>query len=281
MKKVTTFSLSRLNAAYHVNFMNNTAAIVEQYGEDSLGLTTKLFAKFKDDINAEQDAVSKSTASAETQKIKEQDALMNRYFRYVRNMLVNTQYGNTQELQDIYTRAKAAILCIYPGSIVNESWNEKSAHVRGFVLDVRNILKADLTKLGISDALNALEQALNKLQELYVTRTSNQAAYGTEVSSKCRAAVDEDYQQIVCRIEYTAQLTELTDESSVMIRQTCETFIETLNQLIARTWQSINQGKAQKKTGKTDDTDEPVRDDENEVDDTDLAPSPVDEAVTD
>ena len=243
MKKVTVFSLARFNNAYHVNFHSNVLAMIEQYGEDSIGVSTSLLNQYKAEIGKETDAVKRTTAMEETQKIRELDTARDQSFRYVRNVLVNLQYSPDKELAALFDSVRVKILNMYPASIATESDNEESAHIRGFVLDIRENFKTKIEKMGLTAALDALEKANNDLQELYVTRAANHAANGTEVTVKCRAAVDEDYSRIVSRIEYTAQLTELTDESSVMIRKTCETFIDALNALITRTWQSVNMGK--------------------------------------
>ena len=239
MKKVTNFAMVRFNNAYHVNFHSNVIAMIEQYGEDSIGISTSMIKSYKESIALETDAVKRSMSASETKALREADAKRDNGFRYVRNILNNLQYSTNPTDQVLYEMAKEKILNIYPSTIPDESDNEESAHIRGFILDVRNYFKNDLEKLGISAALTALEDANDKLQEQYITRAENKASVGNEFTKKCRNAVDEAYQMIIVRIEYTGQLTELTDESSVMVRQTCERFIDALNALIARTWQSI------------------------------------------
>lgn len=245
MKKVSQFSLNRFNNAYHVNFHSNVMAIIEQFGEDSIGLSTSAFNRYKSDIAAETDTVKRSQASPETPKIREADEKRDQFFRYVRNVLANLQFAPDAETRALYDDAKAKILNLYPSTLVNESINEESAHLRGFIMDVRNTFKTKLEVLGISAALNALEKANNDLQELYVTRAQNIAANGSDLTTRCRAAVDDDYQGIITMVEYSAMVMgQLSDESSQMIAKTCNTFIETLNQLITRTWTSIKMGNA-------------------------------------
>ena len=243
MKKITSFYQRRLNNAYHVNFHSNVLAMIEQYGEDSIGLSTSILNQYKAEIGKETDAVKRSTAMAETPLIREQDEIRDNLFRYVRNVLVNLQYSPDAQLKELYATAKAKILTLYPASIAQESDNEESAHLRGFILDVRTLFKDKLTAMGIDNALKSLETANDRLQELYVTRAAAIAANSAEATSAFRAAVEETYAKIVSRIVYTAQLTELTDESSTMMRQTCEKFIDAMNQLIARTLQSATGSK--------------------------------------
>lgn len=242
MKKVTSFSLGRFNNAYHVNYHNNVVAMIKQTGAASLGLTTAIAEKYEQAVLQETDAVKRSQASVETQKIREADTQRDNGYRFIRNVLVNLQYSQDAELRALYDTAKAKILNVYASNVPEQSINEESAHIRGFVMDVRSTFRDSLAKMGIADALTALETANNELQEMYLNRAGSQASFGTEYTVKCRAITDEAYNQIVARIEYTGQLTEATDDSTVGKRNACLSFIDTLNQVITRTWQSIKIG---------------------------------------
>lgn len=247
MIKIKHAHLKRYKVAEFAAFCFSFKELVTQSGVKNLGLHEPTYNEFCSRLDQLSDAVNATQGSDKTPVIGQYNKERGRYFRYIRNVLANLRFSTDPTLAALSDTAKTKILKVYPAKIANEAGQQETAHVAGFVLDVRNFFADQLDKLGIKAALTALETANNNFQSTFLERSDELSSIDDGMTAKCRAQLEELFRQMEVTLNYNASLTYADDEKSVMLQAASANMISVLNQYIDELWQSIKQGKAQSK----------------------------------
>lgn len=250
MTTITNFSLARMNNAYYVSFHQEIEKIITSAGETALGIQAADLTQYRDNLALLQDAVLRTLGSDKTAQLLSLDEQRDSYFRYVRNALGNLKFSSDPEQKALYEIANAKILKLYPASIANESNQEESAHISGFIVDVHKYFEPHLTKLGIKDMLNTLETVNDAFQVTFVERAEELSKIESGVTDQCRLEVDEAYNKMMLAINYYASRSDAADEPTMQIFINASSTIATINEVISSFQQSIRLAKSIKNAHK-------------------------------
>ncbi len=242
MHYITTLSFPQLRNAEHVAFFNNVVLELDNHGATDLGLTAEKLIQFKNIVNAEQDIVLKAQGSMYTADMQEYDEERDRLYRIVRLKLQAVTYApKSSPLLVHKIPLEKYILNKYSTDIVSLAYQEESAHLSGFLMDMNErFTEDDLTAMGVTDDLAALKQANDAFAEYYNQRASERAGSTAELTKKLRAETEELYDFFRLHLEYMANVKAESDEGVV-----CAGVIGVINEYVkdARQRLAMRQGK--------------------------------------
>ena len=118
-------------------------------------------------------------------------------------------------------------------------YQEESAILQGFIFDLNDKLGDDgIAALGITEDLQALEDANNEFIAAYNSRATERAEGDTGLTLKLRQEMYALYQQVCFITQYLANSTETANAEKAAA---CQTFIGVLNVLLADAKKRYNQ----------------------------------------
>ena len=228
MQKVNILSFAQLRNAEHVAFFNNVSVALTKTGAEALGMTADQLTSFKLNVDTEQDIVNRSMASVYTPEMKEMDDERDRLFRLIRYKLQAAALESPEsDVAEYASTINTYLLSKYGIDIVGEAYQAETAMIRGFVLDVQELLPPSTLKLiGISDNLEDLERVNDRFSDQYNERVTEKAQTDSELALKLREITEEQYRHIVLHVEYKA------NSDTTEVGKTCDAFVSVLNQLI-------------------------------------------------
>ena len=258
MLKINNLSYDKLKNAEHVSLFTNVKVAIEKLTLASLGLPQALFASYKQALDVEQDIVNRSMASIYTPEMKAADDERDRLFRTIRLKLqIVTHAAPGSDLAAFTTTTERDLLNKYDNRLCQLPYQEESAVLNGFILDVRTFLGDEgIEATGIADDLAALESANKAFANMYNERVTEKAGATAEKTADMRKATEEQFNRIVCHIEFKVNADAASDETLA-----CKELLGVVNQIIAdaQTRLNIRLGKNQGVTdGEDSDIEAPV-----------------------
>ncbi|MBQ0057275.1 MAG: hypothetical protein KBT20_06425 [Bacteroidales bacterium] len=230
MKLIKTF-ITGLRNSYHVAVNDSILLLIDQYGAESLGLTSQFITDYQTKVSSFKDAVNRPLASGVTVEVRNADKERDALFRYVRNVLTNIKFSPDAEVAALYPTIDAEILKIYPSSVRYEADHEEYAHIEGFIIDVNRTLSRHISKLGLADALTKLSNANKRFLEAFNSRNSEKQ-YRLDASA-LRTKVQQCYEYVVTTVNFYAMQSASTEEAVKEKCQTCQNFIVDVNNVIS------------------------------------------------
>ena len=234
---VTSLPFAQLRNAEHVAFFNNVVVELSKFDATDLGLTAEKITQFKTAVNAEQDIVLKAQGSMYTADMQALDEERDRLYRLIRLKLQAAILASADsEVHSFATTIDKYILTKYGLDVPTAPYQEESALIRGFILDVKNYLPEDvITAVGISRELVALGAANDNFAEQYNERVTEKSGSTTEFTRKARAATEELFHLIGLHLEYKANTEPSTDAGVA-----CDGLVAVINELIKDARQRLN-----------------------------------------
>ena len=229
MQTITTLSFAQLRNAEHVSFLTNVKVAIEKVGAESLGFNQAQVKAFADAIALEQDIVNRSLASIYTPEMKALDEERDRLFEAIRFKLQAAALaGSDSELAEHRGTIESAILATYGLDLATKAYQEESAYLRGFVLDLNNRFSASvLKKMYIDEDLASLDSTNEQFTSQYNERVTEKSGTENEYSQKLRAASEEQYGHVKLHLEFKANSEPESDEGVA-----CTSMVGVVNQLI-------------------------------------------------
>ena len=253
MQKINSLPFAQLKNAEHVSFFTNVQVAIEKVGATKAGLTEAQMKTYKDAVLVEQDIVNHSTGSIYTPEMKALDEERDRLYRLIRLKLqAVTLASPDDEVAQYATTVDKYILTKYGLEVCGAPYQEESALIRGFLLDIKNLIPEEgIEAMGISSELAALTTANDSFADQYNERVTEKSGSTTEATRKARAATEELYHIIGLSLEYKAN----TDPGSEA-GMACDGLVAVVNELIkdARLRLNMRLGKV---TEEEDDDDNP------------------------
>ncbi len=242
MYTINSFAISKLNNAEITAFYINLQKAINNFEAVNLGLSavTPLYdATLTKLINQ----VYSTTGSEYTAAMKAADSKRDQIYKRIRLRLQMVDVAEENEgLNACKDTVKAHLLSQYGAIIPQLPYQEESAILKGFLVDLRSKLDSDaITALGIGSDIAALESANNEFIELYASRAAEKAEGDTGLTLKIRAEMYQYYQQICFTTQYIANSTE---ETLVEKAPVCQDFIGVLNVLLDDAKRRYNQRMA-------------------------------------
>ena len=242
MKKIPTLTFAQLKNAEHVAFFNNVAIELEKKTAESLGLTASQLTAYRDAVDAEQDIVNRSMASIYTAEMEAMDIERDRLYRLIRHKLQECELENPGSPKaKLNESVQKNLLNKYGNEIVGMPYQEETALLRGFILDVTNFFDEDqIQTLGITSDLIDLETANNSFSDQYNERATERSFSTTELTKKLRADTEEHYAHMALHLEFkangdTTEVGVACGESLAVVSQIVKDARTRLNQRLGHT----------------------------------------------
>ena len=237
MQSISTLPFAQLKNAEHVAFFNNVAIEIEKKTAESLGLTVSQMQAYRTAIDAEQDIVNRSMASTYTAEMEAMDAERDRLYRLVRLKLQACLLANAGSAQaKLAESVEKNLINKYGNDIVGMAYQEETALLRGFILDVTNFFDEDqIQTLGITSELTDLQTANDSFADLYNERAVERSYSTAEMTKKLRAATEELYRLLALHLEFKAN----TDSSEIGVA--CGESLAVVNQIVKDARTRLNQ----------------------------------------
>ena len=252
MQKINSLPFAQLKNAEHVSFFTNVQVAIEKVGATKAGLTEAQMKTYKDAVLVEQDIVNHSTGSIYTPEMKALDEERDRLYRLIRLKLqAVTLASPDDEVAQYATTVDKYLLTKYGLEVCGAPYQEESALIRGFLLDVKNMIPEEgIEAMGISAELAALTTANDSFADQYNERVTEKSGSTTEATRKARAATEELYHIIGLSLEYKAN----TDPGSEA-GAACDGLVAVVNELIkdARLRLNMRLGKVTEEEDEEDD----------------------------
>jgi hypothetical protein len=134
---------------------------------------------------------------------------------------------------------KTHLLAKYTSKVPQLPYQEESAILQGFIFDLNDKLGDEgIAALGITEDLQALEDANNEFIAAYNSRATERAEGDTGLTLKLRQEMYALYQQVCFITQYLANSTETANAEKATA---CQAFIAVLNVLLADAKKRYNQ----------------------------------------
>lgn len=244
MAQIKPIGLKAMTNVYHISTHSSVYNLIVEFGGEAVGISSSTLDAYKAMIDNEQDLVNHTLGSDKTALIREKDELRSKYFRYVYNVIANMGNSDNESISGGAALADSKIIAKYSLSMLGEGDQKKTAHIRGFIIDVRQFLSSYIKPLGIENSLKSMEEANEAFQIAFLDRVQEQASISKVNSMNCRKNVDEVFAKILAAIEYFASQSNSTDESVMSYHINCVQLVDAMNQLFKVIRQSIKMGIA-------------------------------------
>ncbi len=238
MFSINSLPFGQLKNAEHVAFFNNVVIAIDKIGAEEIGLTAAKFTEFKNAVGTEQDIVLKAQGSMYTADMQALDEERDRLYRMIRlKMQAVCLASASSDLAAFKAPLEKYILNKYGVEITSLAYQEESAHLAGFDLDVTTRFTTDeLTLMGIEQDLVALKLANDRFADMYNQRATERSGSTAELTKKLRAESENLYGLIKLHIEYTAN-TEPESEKGT----SCASALGVINEIVKDARTRLNQ----------------------------------------
>ena len=251
MFTINSFSISKLNNAEITGFYINLQKAITTNDPTKLGLI-EVLPSFGTTLQKLIDQVYTTTGSEYTAAMLETDLKRDQTYKRIRLRLQMVEVAeDSAAIKAVKDVVKTHLLAKYTSKVPQLPYQEESAILQGFIFDLNDKLGDDgIAALGITEDLQALEDANNEFIAAYNSRATERAAGDTGLTLKLRQEMYALYQQVCFIVQYLANSTETANAEKATA---CQTFIGVLNVLLAdakrRYNQRINNGTGEEGEG--------------------------------
>ena len=239
MFTINSFSISKLNNAEVTGFYINLQKAITTNDPTKLGLI-EVLPNFGTTLQKLIDQVYTTTGSEYTAAMLETDLKRDQTYKRIRLRLQMVEVAeDSAAIKAVKDVVKTHLLAKYTSKVPQLPYQEESAILQGFIFDLNDKLGDDgIAALGITEDLQALEDANNEFIAAYNSRATERAEGDTGLTLKLRQEMYALYQQICFITQYLANSTETANAEKATA---CQTFIGVLNVLLADAKKRYNQ----------------------------------------
>ncbi len=239
MFTINTFSISKLNNAEVTGFYINVQKAITTGDPTKLGLA-EVLPNFGSTLQKLIDQVYTTTGSEFTASMLEADLKRDQTYKRIRLRLQMVEVAeDSAAIKAVKDVVKTHLLAKYTSKVPQLPYQEESAILQGFIFDLNDKLGDDgIAALGITEDLQALEDANNEFIAAYNSRATERAEGDTGLTLKLRQEMYALYQQVCFITQYLANSTETANAEKATA---CQTFIAVLNVLLADAKKRYNQ----------------------------------------
>ena len=239
MFTINSFSISKLNNAEITGFYINLQKAITTNDPTKLGLV-EVLPNFGTTLQKLIDQVYTTTGSEYTAAMLETDLKRDQTYKRIRLRLQMVEVAeDSAAIKAVKDVVKAHLLAKYTSKVPQLPYQEESAILQGFIFDLNDKLGDEgIAALGITDDMQALEDANNEFIAAYNSRATERAEGDTGLTLKLRQEMYALYQQICFIVQYLANSTETANAEKAAA---CQTFIGVLNVLLADAKKRYNQ----------------------------------------
>ena len=239
MFTINSFSISKLNNAEVTGFYINLQKAITTNDPTKLGLV-EVLPNFGTTLQKLIDQVYTTTGSEYTAAMLETDLKRDQTYKRIRLRLQMVEVAeDSAAIKAVKDVVKTHLLAKYTSKVPQLPYQEESAILQGFIFDLNDKLGDDgIAALGITEDLQALEDANNEFIAAYNSRATERAEGDTGLTLKLRQEMYALYQQVCFITQYLANSTETANAEKATA---CQTFIGVLNVLLADAKKRYNQ----------------------------------------
>ena len=239
MFTINSFSISKLNNAEVTGFYINLQKAITTNDPTKLGLI-EVLPNFGTTLQKLIDQVYTTTGSEYTAAMLETDLKRDQTYKRIRLRLQMVEVAeDSAAIKAVKDVVKTHLLAKYTSKVPQLPYQEESAILQGFIFDLNDKLGDDgIAALGITEDLQALEDANNEFIAAYNSRATERAEGDTGLTLKLRQEMYALYQQICFITQYLANSTETANAEKATA---CQAFIGVLNVLLADAKKRYNQ----------------------------------------
>ena len=239
MFTINSFSISKLNNAEVTGFYINLQKAITTNDPTKLGLI-EVLPNFGTTLQKLIDQVYTTTGSEYTAAMLETDLKRDQTYKRIRLRLQMVEVAeDSAAIKAVKDVVKTHLLAKYTSKVPQLPYQEESAILQGFIFDLNDKLGDDgIAALGITEDLQALEDANNEFIAAYNSRATERAEGDTGLTLKLRQEMYALYQQVCFVTQYLANSTETANAEKAAA---CQTFIGVLNVLLADAKKRYNQ----------------------------------------
>ena len=239
MFTINSFSISKLNNAEVTGFYINLQKAITTNDPTKLGLI-EVLPNFGTTLQKLIDQVYTTTGSEYTAAMLETDLKRDQTYKRIRLRLQMVEVAeDSAAIKAVKDVVKTHLLSKYTSKVPQLPYQEESAILQGFIFDLNDKLGDDgIAALGITEDLQALEDANNEFIAAYNSRATERAEGDTGLTLKLRQEMYALYQQICFITQYLANSTETANAEKATA---CQAFIGVLNVLLADAKKRYNQ----------------------------------------
>ena len=239
MFTINPFSISKLNNAEYTGLMINIQKAITTNDPTKLGLV-EVLPNFGTTLQKLIDQVYTTTGSEYTAAMLETDLKRDQTYKRIRLRLQMVEVAeDSAAIKAVKDVVKTHLLAKYTSKVPQLPYQEESAILQGFIFDLNDKLGDDgIAALGITEDLQALEDANNEFIAAYNSRATERAEGDTGLTLKLRQEMYALYQQICFITQYLANSTETANAEKATA---CQAFIAVLNVLLADAKKRYNQ----------------------------------------
>lgn len=229
MKEISNLTFPQLKNAEHVSFHSNVRIAIDKIGVSSLRIPEPLFATYGTCIDTEQDIVNRAQSSIYTQEMKDMDDERDRLFRLIHLKMEECSFATPgSDTAKLASTIERYFLAKYGKDVCTLPYQEETAVISGFILDVNNFLGEEgIETLGIERVLASLEAANHKFADMYNERVTEKSGTDAELTKKLRGETEEQYHLLCSHIVCMANI------DSTAVGQSCASLLAIINQIIA------------------------------------------------
>lgn len=208
VQQINLFSLARLNNQEVAALHGNVLKLLSASDLASLGLTQQQVSEYEAKARLLTDQVYTSTASEHTPVMHDAD---NRRNIIGKRILVKMSVVNVaedgSELQKIAPKVQSEILSKYGTKMLALPMQEKTAVLKGFLLDLNDKLTEDEQEmLAIAGDIMKLEKANNDFQAAYHARSTERATAELAKTATLRNELTDIFLQACVIVQYNANV---------------------------------------------------------------------------
>ena len=246
MITINFLPFGQLKNAEHVAFFNNVVLELGKFDVSDLGVTAEQLGKFKQAVGMEQDIVLKSQGSMYTKDMQALDEERDRLYRMIRLKMQAVCLASADSPLATYKAPlEKYILGKYSTDIVALPYQEESAHLAGFDLDMRTrFTDEELEQMGIGQDLGLLKTANDTFSDMYNQRANERAGSTAELTKKLRAETEEQYDFFRLHIEYMANTAAETEKGKA-----CANVLGVINEYVRDARLRLNQRQGKVESG--------------------------------
>ena len=239
MFTINPFSISKLNNAEYTGLMINIQKAITTNDPTKLGLV-EVLPNFGSTLQKLIDQVYTTSGSEFTAAMLEADVKRDQTYKRIRLRLQMVEVAeDSAAIKAVKDVVKTHLLAKYTSKVPQLPYQEESAILQGFIFDLNDKLGDDgIAALGITEDLQALEDANNEFIAAYNSRATERAEGDTGLTLKLRQEMYALYQQVCFITQYLANSTETANAEKATA---CQAFIAVLNVLLTDAKKRYNQ----------------------------------------
>ena len=195
--KIEKIHLVSFKNEEHFQFHSEFDYLVNQYSPSKLGIENE-YPEYLACMQQEKEAIEPIRKSIHSDELSSKDKERDGVFRGFRDSVRAACNHYSLEVRD--AAEKLWIVFDHYGNLATLSYNEETASIVNFIVDMRTNYSKELTTTGLENWVKVLEEKNNSFDTLMKERFSDDAQKTTLKMKQVRTEIDKVYRTIIEKI---------------------------------------------------------------------------------